>query len=71
MDALKTIGVGFIATLVSILLSVPIWLVYTGVIQIAGLTDNPGVIGILLLLVIPIALWISGFAAITAVRTVK
>ena len=65
---LKTIGIGFIATLVSLLLSVPIWLVYSGVIVVGGLTDNPAVKWILLLVVTPISLWIAGYAAITAVK---
>jgi hypothetical protein len=63
-----TIGIGFWATLISLAISVPLWLVYSGVIVVGGLTDNPGILGILLLAALPLALWIAGFAAQNAVR---
>ena len=64
----KTIGVGFWATLVSVVIGLPLWLIYSGVIVVGGLTDNPAILGILILAVIPLALWITGFAAQRAVR---
>jgi magnesium-transporting ATPase (P-type) len=67
----QTVIVGFIASLISVLISLPLWLIYTGVIQVGGLTDNPAVLGILGLAILPLGLWIAGFAAQQAVRLGK
>lgn len=66
-----TVIIGFIATLISVLLSVPLWLIYTGVINVGGLTDNPSILGIMGLAILPLMLWIAGFAAQNAVRLGK
>lgn len=67
----RTIGVGFWATLISVAIGLPLWLIYSGVIVVGGLTDNPAVLGILALAALPLALWISGFAAQQGVRLGK
>ncbi len=66
--ALKTIGVGFWATLISLIVFIPIWAVYSGVIVVGGLTDNPAILGIMGLAILPLFLWVAGFAAQNAVR---
>jgi hypothetical protein len=67
----QTVIIGFIATLISVLVSLPLWLIYTGVIHIGGLTDNPAILGIMGLAILPLMLWIAGFAAQQAVRLGK
>ena len=64
----RTIGVGFWATLISVAIGLPLWLIYSGVIVVGGLTDNPAILGVLALAALPLALYITGYAAQNAVR---